>query len=320
MATVTNETIFVTNGTVAMNNDAAISDNLGVAITISDFTGGPRPTLTMSGRSRIANNQSKQPGGAGLIVNSDVIMGINEGDAPVVTGNRTPEFCGGLLLSEGSTLTMRYDAEISDNFSPQYAGGLLAQQSTINMHDNAVIKNNESNGAGLYLDRGTSLVMGVNAADTPSITGNRATSLFGGIFINQNATADLSAQSRITDTLGVNGIGTSGMLRISQNIQIADGLYFNSLANAHVIVQALGENASIQLGSTIYISPENIPVTVATKGDTYAVLTDTDSAAFLTPVSFASGTPIYLNTDKNQVLLGLVMEIQGVSLTIIRIA
>jgi|GEM_PF-3096534 len=283
-----------------MNYGASISGNS--AAGVAGGVGMNNSTLSMSGNSVISENTSTG------------VVALNA-------------LGGGVYGTAGARVNMTDNASIFDNRATSansLGGGAYLQEqgaaSTLTMNGNASIYGNSaSRGGGIFLNNGTSLVMGVNAADTPSVINNSATAFCGGMFINEQATASLSAQSRIADnTAGTdfNGVCLSGTMQISQNIQMADSLHFNSLAAVPVIVGALGENALIQLGSTPYIAEDNIPVVVAAKGDDYEALTETDSAAFRAPASFTQGTPIYLNADKDQVLLGLVVEIKGAFLSI----
>jgi len=164
----------------------------------------------MTGLSHISNNQGKQTGGAGVIVGSNIIMGVYEGDAPFVTGNRTDYTSGAWFLSNGSTLTMRYGAEISNNFAVGLAGGIRAQQTTISMSENAAIKNNTSNsdGGGLFMSTGCTAVLD----DYAQVSGNMASSRGGGFYIQNGAVSAASAleitgSTSITDNNAANGDG-----------------------------------------------------------------------------------------------------------------
>ncbi|MGL6200483.1 MAG: InlB B-repeat-containing protein [Lachnospiraceae bacterium] len=195
----TTDAVYSSPGTVTMNNDAAISENMAAGITLS------RSTLTMTGLSHISNNQGKQTGGAGVIVNSNIIMGVYEGDAPYVSGNRTDYTSGAWFLSNGSTLTMRYGAEISDNFANGLAGGVRAQQTTISMRENASIKNNTSNsdGGGLYMSTDCTAVLD----DYAQVSGNTAIGRGGGIYAQNGAILQIKGHAAVHHNTGENGAG-----------------------------------------------------------------------------------------------------------------
>lgn len=195
----TTDAVYSSNGLITMNNDAAISDNMAAGITLS------RSMLTMTGFSHISNNQGKQSGGAGVIVGSNIIMGVNEGDAPYVTGNRTIYTSGAWFLSNGSSLVMRYGAEISNNSAEGNAGGIRAQQTTISMSENAAIKNNVSNsdGGGLYMSTGGNAILN----DYAQISGNRASSRGGGIYAQNEAVLQIKGNAAVHDNTGENGAG-----------------------------------------------------------------------------------------------------------------
>lgn len=286
-----------------MNYGASISGNS--AAGVAGGVGMNNATLNMSGDSVISGNTVTG------------VIALNGAG-------------GGVYGTSGARVNMSGNASIFGNQvtdANSFGGGVYLNQgltSILTMSENTSIYNNSANiGAGVALRNGTSLVMGVNTADTPSIRDNSSASFCSGIYIDEQATADLSAQSRIADnTAGVNfnGVCNSGTLRISQNVQITDGLYVNSEPAVPIIAQALGENALIQLGVTPYFDPANVPILVAVKGDSYEALADTDSTAFRAPTSFPQGSPIYLNANRNQVLLNLPIIMQSASLTIIRLS
>lgn len=202
------DAVFCGGGTVVMNNDAAIDNNISAGITMTDtMQGGVRPSLTMTGKSRVSNNQSKQGGSAGIIMAADIVMGVNEGDAPVVTGNRDPIFAiGGWILMDHTNLTMRYGAEISDNNTIQYGGGLAAQTgSTVTMRDDAVIRNNRCGGfgAGVILAANSTITM----EDRAQICGNVSAGRSGGLELQSGSTLRMKGNAAIHGNTAVNGAG-----------------------------------------------------------------------------------------------------------------
>lgn len=254
------DAVFSSTGTITMNNDAAISDNMAAGITLS------RSTLTMTGHSHISNNTGKQTGGAGVIINSNIIMGVNPGDAPYVTGNRTDYTSGAWYMTNGSRLTMRYGSAISDNFAAGVGGGIRIQQSTISMDDNTAIRNNRSNsdGGGVYAQNGAILQIQGNAAvhdnigvngggiylnassafiginnSSPAIYNNNATGNGGGIYVSATSTLDITGSSSITDNSAPNGNGGgifSEDTTAYQNLTTGSGTMFhgNSAIRAYV--------------------------------------------------------------------------------------
>lgn len=327
--------IYLQGGTLNMSGNAGISENVaarlgaGVRATAnSEINMG----LAAGDAPRISANSSTNNSGGGVWLAGTSILNMNYGAS--ISGNSAAGVAGGVGLNN-STLSMRGNSVISGNISTgaitlnASGGGVYGTTGVqVNMADNASISanrttsTNNSVGGGVFLQfgsAGSTFTMSGNA----SITGNSSTAFCGGLYIDENITATLSDQSRIANNSAgtdFHGVCNSGTLQLSQNVRIEDGLYVNSLPAAPVIVGALGENASIQLGSTPYVAPENIPVVAAVKGAGYAALTDTDSAAFRAPASFPQGTPIYLNADSNQVLIGLIVRFEAASFTIKRIS
>lgn len=193
------DTVFIADGTMTMNNDAAIDGNTAAGITAI------WSKVTMAGRSRIANNESKQPGGGCAIVECEMIMGVNEGDAPIITGNRSPYDCGGLFLTNDSTLTMRYGAEVSDNFAKNFAGGIGAQDTVISMRENAAIRNNKTDGeaCGLVLSKNTTAVL----EDQAQISGHAANGRGGGIYMQLGALLEMKGDASVFANTATDGAG-----------------------------------------------------------------------------------------------------------------
>lgn len=352
--------ILLQGGTLNMGGNAGISGNVANVAAMGVRASGNSVInmgLAPGDTPFISNNRSTATFGGGVWLEGQSTLNMDYGAS--ISGNNVSTFAAGVGLNN-STLNMNGDASISGNIAQNSSGsGVYATASsqvvmdgsstvfnneapgtnsfgggvylhsqgtnTLTMRGNASIYGNSANGgAGVYISFGinNSLVMGVDATDTPSITGNSARTNYGGIYISGTGTATLSAQSRIANNTAATvpkGVHNSGTLLISQNVQINDSLYFNSLDAVPVIEQSLGVNASIQLDNSEYVAEADIPVVVAVKGDAYAALTETDRAAFLAPVSFSPGIGAYLNADMDEVLLGAVMEIQEGFLSITRI-
>lgn len=238
--------VFSGGGSVFMNDDASICDNMASGINMtSTIQGGLRGSLTMTGHSRICNNESNQGASAGIIIDCDIIMGVNEGDAPLVSGNRSPIYpVGGWLLSDSVNLTMRYEAQISDNYSIQYGGGIVAQSGTkITMHDNAVIKDNRSDtfGAGVILAANSTLTLDGQTL----VSGNTCTGKGGGIHLQSGSTLKMEGDAAVQGNMA--GYGA--------------GIYLNTTSAALINLDAsslgISENKASDHGGGIFISAKS---------------------------------------------------------------
>ena len=349
--------IAIVNGTINMTGNSRITENVaartgaGILATEASII---NMGLSEDDAPQISQNESTTSYSGGVYLSSGSVLNMNYRAS--ITGNKAVSLAGGVGLS-ASTLNMDGDAIIGGNSAETGGGGgvFAASASEVNMAGNTAINGNSitdgtglgggiylqgsgtsltmrelasiygneaDNGAGIYLNTGTNLNMSADATYSPYIYRNTAGSGGGGIYIADGATAAISGESKInSNDAGVIGAGicNMGLLNIAQGIQIEDGLYYNSQQKVPVITQALTESSLIQLEASDYMSPDNIPVVVAEKGDSYSELTETECAAFNLPSPFPVGTPVYLNMTLNQVLAGMMITINNATLKLTQI-
>lgn len=289
--------VYLASGsTLNMNYGATISGN--TALNLAGGVGMSGSVLNMYGNSSISGNTAQKGGGGGIFASA--ASAVNITDNAAVTGNSVTTTGG-------------------------RGGGIYLQQAdtTLTLGGSAVVANNTAdNGGGIYVNTDAVMAMGSSTTDTPVVKENSAVVSGGGIYIQTGGTANLSGKSAVLqNTAGENGAGiyNAGTFNITQETQIADGLYFNDIVNAPSITDTLTEKAFVQLEASDYVAHGNIPVVVATKGSAYSELCATDCGAHAAPASFPTGTPVYLNADKTQVLLGLVAPIGSATIRIIRL-
>ena len=267
----TNESVYCNGGAITMNNHAKISDNRAAGVTME------QASLLMSGQSKIANNQTKHAGGG--------------------------------LCCQNCTVTLKDNSQISDNISDDTGAGAYLQSGTVlQLLGNSAISNNSGgNGAGLFLNDSTALI-GLGES-SPSISNNVSTGQGGGIFIDSTSTVNLSGTAALSGNTAVKGKGiyNKGVLNLSKSPQISDGLFFDDLENGGlpVIVDALSDNAQIQLEASPYVSPENVPFAGSKKGADYPQISVTDCLAWKIPPEFGLGYIPVLNASMDQVMIDL---------------
>ncbi|MCD7948016.1 MAG: S-layer homology domain-containing protein [Oscillospiraceae bacterium] len=303
--------VYSYGGTVTMRGDSSISANSSIGV---DLYGAE---LVMTEQASISGNEAAYAGVGVLAAGaSTVTMGLSEGDTPTISNNTATgasSYAGGIFLSTGCTLNMDYDAQITDNTSAYFCGGVGLAAATLNMAGNARISGNtaaNTAGGGVFSQQST-VTMTDNATICDNIVSDD-TGIGGGVYLKTSGDSlTMRGAASITGNQSGMGdgvyIGEGGVLNLSESITITDGLYFNRVDDVPVVADALGDSAVIQLEASDYVAQADVPLTVAVSGTGYA-MQDGDYDAFLAPVAFGEGYYVYGNESNDEAILGLAAE------------
>ncbi|MCC8122762.1 MAG: S-layer homology domain-containing protein [Oscillospiraceae bacterium] len=303
--------VYSNGGTVTMGGTSAVSGNSSIGVELVGAT------LNMTGEAFISDNEAAYAGiGVMAASSSTVNMGLRDGDAPIITNNSSTAatgYAGGIFLSTGCTLNMDYDAQITDNTSAYFCGGVGLAAAALNMAGNARISGNtaaNTAGGGVYSQQST-VTMTDNATICDNIVSDD-TGIGGGIYLKTSGDSlTMRGAASITGNQSGMGdgvyIGEGGVLNLSESITITDGLYFNRVDDVPIVADAFGDSAVIQLEASDYVAQADVPLTVAVAGTGYT-MQDSDYNALLAPLAFGEGYYVYGNESDDEAILGLAAE------------
>lgn len=235
--------------------------------------------------------------GNDIIIRGNAVIRSNE-----VTGDG-----GGIHVTSGGNLLVSGQARIENNTCSGRGGGICydaadsQQGGRLVISENAVITGNTAagNGGGIYADFGYCSITG-NA----QISKNQAAN-GGGIYHGDEAVLVLTGVTFSENTAADNGqdVCNIGSLELGETVASPNGIFFESLAAAPVIIQHLTADSVVQLEASGYVTPnpEGTPI-VAAQSD--LDLTAADAAAFRTPAAagFAGWGP-RLHESGRQIVL-----------------
>ena len=135
----------------------------------------------------VISDNMASAGGGGVVLLDKSVMNMS-GNA-LISANMVPEKSapgGGLYISAegGNCLNMSEDAKISDNTAFEGGAVYVRQNAQVTMRDNAQITNNKAteNGGGIYIYESAQVTMRDNA----QITNNKADVNGGGVYVGKN--------------------------------------------------------------------------------------------------------------------------------------
>jgi uncharacterized repeat protein (TIGR02543 family) len=219
--------------------------------------------------------------GGGICVTNGATLAIT-GDSEV-SGNNAGFAGGGICAFDGSTVTATGDSVISGNDST-YGGGIYSYHSTVKLSDYSKVSGNTSysGGGGLYLSGGE-----VEISENAEISNNIVKSEGGGIYCEESVVT-ISGDSRISGNIATDGGGG-----ISANMDCTLKMTGRSAVTGNRTLSYEGGGISVYK-STVTVSG-NSKVNSNSADDDYGggIFADESSVIELTENSVVSGNTAY---------------------------
>ncbi|MGP1576028.1 MAG: right-handed parallel beta-helix repeat-containing protein [Treponema sp.] len=184
---VTVENAIISGNTVSGNHDSS-----GGGIYIE----GTGSALTLKDNAKVTGN--KAPHGGGVYANQGVNCTMEQ---CAVSGNEAGSLAGGIIIQNGSTLTLKNNAEITGNKAHSIGGGVYINTGNcvLELQDGAKVTNNTAiwKGGGIYIAaNGAQLTMSGGEISSNTVrdhlTNDKETS-GGGVYVSQNSTFTMTA-------------------------------------------------------------------------------------------------------------------------------
>ena len=249
----------------------------------SSFGGGVatnRSTFNMYGG--VISDNMASAGGGGVVLLDKSVMNMS-GNA-LISANMVPKESatgGGLYISAifegegGNCLNMSENAEISDNTA--FSGGAVyvRQNAQVTMRDNAQITNNTAteNGGGIYIYESAQVTMSDNA----QITNNKADVNGGGVYVGKNTFKIAGGAPQVWDnwcqgTQNNVYLASGNAIRISKLSKFTGKIGVSTqdtpTENNLVTVAAV----AVEAGSGGHLTEEDLDHICSDKGNLYPVL------------------------------------------------
>lgn len=299
-------------GTVeTLLTDCTISANMALSSNGGGiWAGGAGNRLTLQGNTIVTENTAESRNGGGIYFNSTTGTLVLT-DQVEITANRTSGRGGGVCAFTGS-LHMDGAVEIAYNTSQNYGGGISASEGALVTVESGTIHDNTAlgQGGGVWVRGGS-----VFAMNGGSLYGNHA-EIGGGLYNDVESTARITGNAFIgspgpnTADKYAPGIYNEGMLYVSGNRHLSNGVYLTEQIAAVRIEGPLAPGSIIQLDNSDYVTAnsEGIPIVVGVVSPPYTTLTQQDADAFQKPPAGFEDWEIRLSDDQSQVLLAPVLH------------
>ena len=293
---------FNMSGTAQITENTAASNGGGVYLNSN-------ATLNMSDSASItknaANGNNNSSGGGVHAVMATINMSGNSS----ITKNTSDNFGGGVNL--GGTLEMSGNAEIAENKTRNNGAGVYMSSSSskFNMNGGSIYGNEttgtgDCNGGGVYVADGT-FTMTDGSIGGITLTANTAQN-GGGVHISSSGTFNMGGNGSSTPSIYANnvrdengkgaGVYVNGTFNLTGPVHIQSNNYRGSDSNVY-----LRNNKTITITGSLYgsspvgITLEKMPegtgyVAFATRGGSYADLTDDDKAPFFADNDYSHET------------------------------
>ena len=201
--------VSVYGGTFNMRNNSSVSGNTGGGVSVADNYFNQRGTFNMQDNASVSGNT-----GVGVSVGRDSEYtggSYSEGtftmqDNASVSGNTaTAGEGGGVWVSRG-TFTMQGSASVSGNTTRENGGGVYVGRGTFTMRNNASVSGNNAriSGGGVYV--GDSYGVTFTMQDNATVSGNTAGN-GGGVYVSDGGTFTMQGGTISGNTAGRNGGG-----------------------------------------------------------------------------------------------------------------